>query len=94
MSNPNLKFGLERYTLDCFFAEVLNRYPQRPALALVGEEPFTYAEFGRRVADLQARLGELGVKSGEKVALLGGSSPNWCIAFMAVTTMGAVAVPI
>lgn len=94
MSNPNLKFGLERYTLDCFFAEVLNRYPQRPALALVGEEPFTYAEFGRRVADLQARLGELGVKSGVKVALLGGSSPNWCIAFMAVTTMGAVAVPI
>jgi len=94
MNISTRKFGLERYTLDAFFAEVLSRYPQRPALALVGDEPFSYAEFGRRVAGLQERLRALGIATGDKVALLGSSSPNWCIAFMAVTTMGAVAVPI
>jgi len=89
-----LKFGLERYTLDAFFARVLDLYPQRPALALVDETPISYAEFGRRVAELQERLRALGIKRGDKVAILGNSSPNWCIAFMALTTMGAIAVPI
>lgn len=90
----NHKFGLERYTLDCFFNRVLALYPDRPALALVDEAPITYAEFGRRVTALQERMRQLGIKPGDKAALLGASSPNWCIAFMALTTMGAIAVPI
>ena len=94
MNNPTRKFGLEQYTLDHFFAKVLSRYPERPALALVGEEPITYTEFGRRVAALQQRLRELGIAKEDKVAIVGNSSPNWAIAFMAVTTMGVVAVPI
>jgi long-chain acyl-CoA synthetase len=94
MKNTTLKFGLDRYTLDSFFAEVLARYPGRPALALVGDEPITYLEFGRRVAALQKMLHDLGIKKEDKMVLLGASSPNWAIAFMALTTMGAVAVPI
>jgi long-chain acyl-CoA synthetase len=94
MNSPTRKFGLDRYTLDRFFAQVQARYPDRPALALVGEEPFTYMEFGRRVRELQARLRSLGISAGDKVVILGSSSPNWGIAFLALTTMGAVAVPI
>jgi long-chain acyl-CoA synthetase len=36
----------------------------------------------------------LGVKKGNKIIILGSSSPNWATAFMAIMTMGAVAVPI
>lgn len=89
-----MKFGLTQYTLDAFFNKVIEKYPNRPALAIVGEEPFTYSEFGTRVSTIRKRLRELGVKKNDKIVLLGNSSPNWAIAFMAITTIGAIAVPI
>jgi len=36
----------------------------------------------------------LGVEKGDRVALLGENSPNWGIAYLSITTMGAVVVPI
>lgn len=89
-----MKFGLTQYTLDAFFNRVIEKYPTRPALALVGENPFTYREFGARVESLRTKLEQLGIKKNDKIVLLGNSSPNWAIAFMAITTMGAVAVPV
>jgi len=89
-----MKFGLTQYTLDVFFDRVIEKYSTRPALAIVGEKPFTYSEFGVRVDSLKTRLIQLGVKKSDKIVLLGNSSPNWAIAFMAITTMGAVAVPV
>lgn len=89
-----MKYGLTQYTLDHFFNKVIENHSDRPALASVGETPFTYREFGEKVASLRTTLSELGVKKGEKFIFLGSSSPNWAIAFMAITTMGAVAVPV
>jgi len=89
-----MKFGLSQYTIDAFLNRVIELYPTRPALALVGENPFTYYEFGERVNSLKATLLQLGFKKGDKIILLGNSSPNWAIAFMAILTMGAVAVPV
>lgn len=89
-----MKFGLTQYTLDHFFNKVLEKYPNRPSLAWVGETPFTYREFGQKVTALKNTLTQLGVKKKEKFLLLGSSSPNWAIAFMALTTMGVVAVPV
>ena len=82
-----MKFGLTQYTVDHFFSKVIERYPERPALASVGEKPFTYKEFGQRVDALKNTLRELGIKKGEKFLILGSSSPNWAIAFMALMTM-------
>ncbi len=89
-----MKFGLSRYTLDTFFEKVVELYSGNPALSLVGEEPITFKEFGSRVNKLQITLHELGIRKGDRVIILGTSSPNWAIVFMAIMTMGAVAVPI
>ena len=89
-----MKFGLTQYTLDVFFEKVIEKYPTRPSLALVGDQPFTYSEFAAKINSLKIRLNELGIRQHDKFALLGSSSPNWAVAFMAITTMGAVAVPI
>jgi long-chain acyl-CoA synthetase len=89
-----MKFGLNKYTLNVFFDRVIEKYAERPALAIVGETPFTYYEFGERVNSLRSKLIELRFKKDDKIILLGNSSPNWAIAFMAITTMGAVAVPV
>ncbi|MBN1292459.1 MAG: AMP-binding protein [Candidatus Latescibacteria bacterium] len=89
-----MKFGLSSYTLDRFFERVVEKYSAHPALSLIVEEPFTYAEFGARVKSLKATLHNVGIRKQDKVVILGNSSPNWAVAFMAVTTSGAVAVPI
>ncbi len=89
-----MKFGLAHYTLDRFFDQVVRRYGPRPALASLGEPPLTYAQLGERVARLRDDLTERGLRKGDRIAILGAGSPNWGIAFLAVTTMGGVAVPI
>lgn len=94
MIQDSLKFGLTKYTLDHFFEKVVETYAERPALASMDEEPFTYAEFGSRVTKLRNELLSLGLKKGDKIAILGNGCPNWAIAFLSVMTMGAVAVPI
>jgi long-chain acyl-CoA synthetase len=88
------RLNLQRHTLDHFFERVLAAYPNNTALALIDQEPITYAEFGRRVQEAQQKLLMHGVKRQDKVVILGPSSPNWAIAYMSITTMGAVAVPI
>jgi len=89
-----MKFGLTKYTLDDFFHKVIESYSDRPALALIGQEPMTYRQFGQRVDALKQQLRALGIHEHDRIAILGRSSPNWATAFMAIVTLGAVAVPI
>ena len=69
-------------------------HAQRPALSTFGEDPLTYEDLVEEVAELSTLLSDEGIKPGDRVAILGDSSPNWGIAYFAVVTMGAVAVPI
>ncbi len=39
-------------------------------------------------------LQEQGIQKGDVIAILSGNSPEWCYAFMAVTAIGAVALPL
>jgi len=43
---------------------------------------------------LQAKLFELGVKKGDKVGLLSENRPEWPIAYLAITSFGAIVVPL
>lgn len=57
-------------------------------------ERFTFAE----TLDLALRLARVlleqyGIEAGDRVAICARNSPEWCIAYMAITTMGAIAVP-
>jgi long-chain acyl-CoA synthetase len=55
---------------------------------------YTYGEVARQVARLHLLYEGLGIKRGDKIALFGKNSANWCISFLSVFTYGAVAVPI
>lgn len=63
------------------------------AFAFVGEEPITYKEVVSTVNAVISMLEELHVKPGSKVGLLSANMPNWGIAFFAITSMGAIVVP-
>lgn len=85
---------LKKLTIYYYLHHVLSRYPHNPAIGLVGYSPLTYAEMGQRIAQLQSCLEKNGIHARQNVLLLGENSPNWCIAFLAITAMGAVAVPV
>lgn len=80
------------------FNELLNgiadTYGEGPALTYVDEEPYTYGELRRRARELQDALRRSGVRKGDRVAILSENKPTWGIVYLALTSMGAVAVPV
>ncbi len=89
-----MKFGLQEYTLDRFAERVFEKYADRPALASYGNEPFSYAGFQQRVTAVQDQLLSAGIGHGDRVAVVGTSTPAWAVAYLGIVTIGAVAVPI
>ena len=85
---------VQTLTFSHLLGESVKKNAQRPALAFVGNEPLTYAQLDKQISALQALLEKLGVKPGEKIAILSQNGPNRGIAYLAVVTMGAVVVPI
>jgi long-chain acyl-CoA synthetase len=81
-------------TLRALLAESVSRYAGRVALARVDGQSMTYAEVGGQVRLVSRLLHDQGVVAGDRVAILGENMPEWGIAYFAVTTMGAIAVPI
>ena len=58
-----------------------------------GEE-FSYFSMAKQIAKLHLLFEKAGVKTGDKVAVLGRNNPRWCMAYIATLTYGAVVVPI
>ena len=85
---------LEQLTLRALLKRSLQLYPDRIALSEVDGLPITYESFGGLVRNLAQSLRDRGIAPGDRVAILSENKPNWGIAFFAVTTIGAVAVPI
>jgi len=86
--------NLDYYTLPNLLKRSVNLYKDRPLLAKVGKEPFTYYEFNQKVMNMVKLLQENGISKGDKVVLLSENMPNWGVAYFAITYFGAVVVPI
>ena len=86
--------GNESLTIPYFLERSFSRYGENKALGFVGEEVLTYNSVKRSVEAVMAMLEKYTIGRGDKVAILSGSMPNWGITYMAVTSMGAVVVPI
>ena len=83
-----------KLTFPAQLAETVRLFGDRPAMALVGEEPITYHELDKKVRSLMAFLQNLGFQPGEKSAILSTNMPNWGIAYYAITCMGGIVVPL
>jgi len=80
-------------TFPVLFTETVEKFGNCNAMALVGQTPFTYNEVYSNILALLAFFEKLGVKPGDKIALLSTNMPNWGMAYYATTFMGAVVVP-
>jgi long-chain acyl-CoA synthetase len=71
--------------------------PEHAAFVVHGPQSTTvvsYAAFVQRVARATAFLGSRGLAAGDRCALIGGNHPDWCAAWYAIVSLGAVAVPL
>jgi len=85
---------LQKHTIPEMLRNSFESYGQQISLVFVGEKNRTYADLSKEVVQLSQRLIDKGIRKGDKVALLSSNMPNWGISFFAITSIGAVAVPI
>ena len=69
-------------------------YGGHPAVGMAGGPALSYAALCVHAQRVFARLSDLGVGTGDRVALLAENGPWWGVAYFAITTGGAVAVPL
>lgn len=81
-------------TLNEVLAPALLREVDQMAMAVVDGTPLTYGDFTRTVLALQKSMADGGIQKGDRIVILGAPSPNWACTFVAIMTMGAIAVPI
>jgi len=80
-------------TLPDLLDEMADRYP-RQEFIVYRDERLTYPEARTRVRQLAKALHRIGVRRGDKVALLMGNQTEWLLIDFAVMLLGAVLVPI
>ncbi len=81
-------------TIPFLAGESFRRHGENKAMGFVGEEVISYNQLKERTDAVMRLLEEYSVQPGDKVAILCTSMPNWGVTYLAITSMGAVAVPI
>lgn len=64
------------------------------ALSNYKEKGMSYKEIAGKMLKMHMFFREAGIREGDKIALVGRNSANWCITYLATVTYGAVIVPI
>ncbi|MEQ8315514.1 MAG: class I adenylate-forming enzyme family protein [Gammaproteobacteria bacterium] len=104
---PGTPFATHTETIDGVDTTVFTNVPENLAAlyALALENPelpflvyqderFSFAETYTLAKQLgRLLLDEYQIKAGDRVAICGRNSPQWCLAFMGITLIGAIAVP-
>lgn len=77
-----------------FVEESIKKHWDLDALTDYKGATLQYKDVARKIEKLHILLAESGIKPGDKVAVCGRNSSHWGVAFLAIVTYGAVAVPI
>jgi long-chain acyl-CoA synthetase len=64
------------------------------ALSNHKEKGYSYKVIAEKILKLHIQFRGSGILEGDKIALVGRNSANWCVTYLAVVTYGAVIVPI
>ena len=86
---PHIDYNFD--TLLDVYRHTLSNHPRRKALTFFGRST-SYAELDAKIRSVAAGLRALGVRKGDRVALLMPNCPQHVIAYWAVLHLGAVAV--
>ncbi|MFN8240719.1 MAG: AMP-binding protein [Bacteroidales bacterium] len=67
---------------------------EKQALSNFREPGYSYKEIAEKIIKIHMFLGQLDIREGDKIALVGRNSANWCVVYLAAVSYGAVIVPI
>ncbi len=87
-------YELERFTIPEIVERSSSRYRGLPALAMAGGRPISYEELEPLTRRVAALLSLLGAATGDRVAILAESRPEWGIASLGISRAACVLVPI
>jgi|WetSurMetagenome_2_1015567.scaffolds.fasta_scaffold11579_5 long-chain acyl-CoA synthetase len=65
-----------------------------PAISDYNGEKLTYADIGNHILKFHLLFDRMGIKKGDKIALVGKNSARWCSIYLSVISYGAVIVPV
>lgn len=74
--------------------ESIKLHWNEPALTNYGNNTFTYGDVASIIERYHILFEKCGIAKGDKIAICAKSSAEWCIAYFAVVTYDAVAVPL
>jgi long-chain acyl-CoA synthetase len=89
-----MAYELTKFTLSEAWSKSRELYKDLPFLGYAGESGISYGQVAQNIREIQSYLVSQGVSRGDKVALISESRPEWGQVYLAINTMGAVAVPI
>ncbi|MFN2365803.1 MAG: AMP-binding protein, partial [Desulfurivibrionaceae bacterium] len=81
-------------TLNELIDSSCDKFADRPLVGFAFQVPASYREFRGSFLKIAARLREIGVEKGDRVAILAENSPRWGMAYLGVVRLGAVVVPV
>jgi long-chain acyl-CoA synthetase len=87
-------YTVERYTIPEVVEKSSRRYADRPALSMVGGKAVLYRDLEPKTRRIAALLGLLGIKKGDRVAILSENKPEWGLSYFGIARSGAIAVPL
>ena len=85
---------LETMTIRTLLERSFKLFSGYPSIGFSGDQAITYHQLKQKVQEVAISLLAVDIVGGDRVAILGENSPNWVIAYLAITSIGAVAVPI
>ncbi len=100
MKGQNINTGKESLSQTIYgsFRDAATSYPGRVALMYKNDENkyvgITYRELENRVRRVAASLQNLGINTGDRVAIFSSNRSEWAIADLAVLKLGGIVVPI
>ena len=77
-----------------YIDDAIKNYWNNPALTNYGGNTYTYGDIAAGIAKYHILFEKCNIDKGDKIALCGKNSAEWCIAYLAVLTYDAVAVPL
>ncbi|GAV23519.1 long-chain-fatty-acid--CoA ligase [Carboxydothermus pertinax] len=78
-------------TLPELLWETIEKYPGIIATIFLGEK-MTYKEFGEKVKRLTRALSQIGIKKGDRVAIMLPNSPQFVMSYFAILSLGGIVV--
>jgi long-chain acyl-CoA synthetase len=83
-----------RERLIGYIEQSIKKNWDKEALSNYRETGYSYKEIAEKILKLHILFKETEIKEGDKVALVGKNSANWCVTYLATVTYGAIVVPI